>query len=338
MFRSRLSRWFGRIVRRAFADGRRRTCLCGNGSVLLLMIEKDAEAGRDEEDDNRAHGAENSISRARVLSAIRCRSLMVVLITQVKARQLRWLGMILFACILVPPAPVDAQVYQGRELVKAELVANTATVAPGKAFTAGLLLKIAHGWHTYWKFSGDAGLPIELNWKLPPGWKTGPVRWPIPLKFDDPGDIKTYGYHDEVLLMQEIIPPSSIKEQKVTLTADTNWLVCERICIPGSAALQLELPVGQQSTGANDQLFSRYRNLLPQDQRSGNSVSLGWSRTGADLHLKVRGKDFARHAQVDFYPLPDEKTIVGHPAVESHTADEVNFRIPLESAAEKVTS
>src|SRR4051794_14668718 len=102
MFRSRLSRCLGSIVRRAFGDGRRRTSLCGNGCVLLLMVEKDAEAGRDEEDDNRSHGAENSISRARVSSAIRCRNLMVVLITQVKTRQLRWLGMSLFACTLVP--------------------------------------------------------------------------------------------------------------------------------------------------------------------------------------------------------------------------------------------
>ena len=240
--------------------------------------------------------------------------------------------------MLVPLPGLRAQVYQGRELVKAELVANTSTVVAGKAFTAGLRLKIAPGWHTYWKFSGDAGLPIELKWKLPPGWRTGALRWPVPLKFDDPGDIKTYGYHDEVLLMQEIIPPSSIPDGKVTLAADANWLVCERICIPGSAAVQLELPSGPESHGANEQLFARYDKLLPQTQPSGSNVSLGWSRTGADLHLKVHGQDFAHHRQVDFFPLPDEKTIVGHPAVESHTGDEVNFRIPLESAGDKVTS
>ena len=228
--------------------------------------------------------------------------------------------------------------YQGRELVKAELVANTSAVVAGKTFTAGLLLKIAPGWHTYWRFSGDAGLPIELKWKLPDGWKTGPLRWPIPLKFDDPGDIKTYGYHDEVLLLQDITPSSSIPPEKVTLAADANWLVCERICIPGSAALQLELPTGLESSPANKELFARYEKLLPQDQPSGNNVSLGWSRSGTDLHLKVTGQDFARHRQVDFYPLPDEKTIVGHPAVASHSGDEVDFRISLESAADNLKS
>ena len=101
-----------------------------------------------------------------------------------------------------------AQTYQGKQLVRAELLADTNAVVPGKRFTVGLLLQMAPGWHTYWKFSGDAGLPTELKWKLPPGWKTGEIQWPIPLKTIDPGDIETYGYENEVLLMQEITPPS----------------------------------------------------------------------------------------------------------------------------------
>ena len=69
---------------------------------------------------------------------------------------------------------------------------------------------MAPGWHTYWAFSGDAGLPTELKWKLPPGWKVGEIQWPIPLKTIDPGDIETYGYENEVLLMQEITPPQKL--------------------------------------------------------------------------------------------------------------------------------
>ncbi|MGI8481718.1 MAG: protein-disulfide reductase DsbD domain-containing protein, partial [Chthoniobacterales bacterium] len=101
------------------------------------------------------------------------------------------------------------QIYEGRELVKAELIANTTAVVPGKPFTVGLLLRIAPGWHTYWKFPGDAGLPTEIKWNLPPGWKVGDIQWPIPLKLNEPGDVQIYGYHDEVLLLQELTPPSS---------------------------------------------------------------------------------------------------------------------------------
>src|SRR4051794_30991209 len=136
------------------------------------------------------------------------------------------IGSFVVALLLTPCREGFAQVYEGKELVKAELIADTLTIVPGKPFRAGLLLHLAPHWHTYWKYSGDAGLPIELKWHLPAGWKAGELRWPVPLKFDDPGDIQTYGYQDEVLLIQELTPPASISDQSVRLTADANWLVC----------------------------------------------------------------------------------------------------------------
>src|SRR5947208_10718115 len=111
------------------------------------------------------------------------------------------------------------QTYQGKQLVKPELLADTTAIVPGKPFNVGLLLRMAPGWHTYWKFSGDAGLPTELKWKLPPGWKISEIQWPIPLKTIDPGDIQTYGYVDEVLLMQEMTPPPKIDGSPVKLSA-----------------------------------------------------------------------------------------------------------------------
>ena len=38
-----------------------------------------------------------------------------------------------------------AQSYQGKELVKAELLADTTAIVPGKPFTVGLLLRMAPG-------------------------------------------------------------------------------------------------------------------------------------------------------------------------------------------------
>src|SRR5204862_1495740 len=76
--------------------------------------------------------------------------------------------------------PVSAQTYQGRELVKAQLIADTSAISPGKPFTAGVLLRMAPHWHTYWKFSGDAGLPSEIKWTLPAGLKVGEIEWAMP--------------------------------------------------------------------------------------------------------------------------------------------------------------
>jgi thiol:disulfide interchange protein len=223
------------------------------------------------------------------------------------------------------------QTYQGKELVKAELLADTTAIVPGKPFTVGLLLRMAPHWHTYWKFSGDAGLPTELKWKLPPGWKVGDIQWPTPLKTIDPGEIETYGYEDEVLLMQEITPPQKIDDPSVKLSADASWLVCEKICIPGNATVQLDSPTSTTSQPANTELFARYRRLLPQQWPGSNVAITSWSRAGSNLNLKVTSETLARYPAVDFFPLPDEGTVVGHPQVESRNKNEVVFRVPIES-------
>ena len=202
----------------------------------------------------------------------------------------------LLCWLLVAVAPHGlAQTYQGKQLVTAELLADTTAIVPGKSFTVGLLLRMAPGWHTYWKFSGDAGLPTELKWKLPSGWKIGEIQWPIPLKTIDPGDIETYGYENEVLLMQEITPPSKLDASSAKLSAEANWLVCEKICIPGSATLQLDLPVASASQPANTDLFTRYRHLLPQNPPGIDVARADWSRTGSDLRLKITSEALAKY-------------------------------------------
>jgi len=231
-----------------------------------------------------------------------------------------------------------AQVYQGKELVKAELLADANAIVPGKPFTIGLLLRMAPGWHTYWAFSGDAGLPTELKWKLPSGWKVGEIQWPIPLKTIDPGDIETYGYEDEVLLMQEITPPQKIDNSTIKLSAEANWLVCEKICIPGNATPQLELPVSTANQPANSEVFARYRRLLPQDWPESNAATPNWSRIGRDLRLKITSETLANYAALDFFPLPEQGVVVGHPTIESRNRNEVVFRIPIESSEKNLSS
>src|SRR5436190_13239506 len=239
--------------------------------------------------------------------------------------------------ILASALQSQAQVYQGKELVKAQLVADTSSSVPGKSFTVGLLLRMAPRWHTYWAFSGDAGLPTELKWNLPSGWKVGEIQRPIPLKTIDPGDIETYGYENEVLLMQEITPPQKLDNSTVKLSAEANWLVCEKICIPGSATPQLELPVSTTNQAANSELFERYRRLLPENWPASNVASVNWSRVGRDLRLKITSEALVKYPALDFFPLPGPDVVVGHPTIESRNTKEVIFRVPIESSEKSLS-
>jgi thiol:disulfide interchange protein DsbD len=247
-------------------------------------------------------------------------------------------GGLLVAIALTGASELPAQVYQGRQLVDAKLIADTTTIVPGQQFTAGLLLKMQPGWHTYWQFSGDAGIPTEIKWSLPPGWEAGPIQWPIPLKLNEPGDIQIYGYHDEVLLMVTLTPPAKITETSVKLAAGADWLVCEKICIPGHGDVQVDLPVGPQSTPANADLFAKYQARLPKLLPSSAGRVVQWTRQPNEFRMTIGDPTLTKAPSVDFYPLPGPSTLIGHPRREESPDGKVGFVIPIESADPSVQS
>src|SRR5205085_11443195 len=246
--------------------------------------------------------------------------------------------LILTALLFAGACAARAQTYQGRELVQAKLLADVSAVVPGKPFTAGLLLHMVPNWHTYWKFPGDAGIPTEIKWNLPDGWKVGEIQWPIPLKLNEPGDIQIYGYHDEVLLLQEVTPPASLSGSTIQLVAETSWLVCEKICIPGSANLKLDLTVAAQNNAANEDIFSRYRRSLSQSWPGSEVARATWQRNGGELLLTVESAALANYPAADFFPLPEANVVVAHPKTERTGDGKIIFRVPIETADKNVSA
>lgn len=231
----------------------------------------------------------------------------------------------LFLISLLALVSASAQMVKGREVVQASLLADTTAVVPGKPFQVGLLLKMAPGWHTYWEYAGDAGLPTTIIWSLPEGFGSGAIQWPLPHRAVEPGDIEVYAYHDEVLLLTTIIPPENLTGESVTLGAKADWLVCEEICVPGAAELTLQLPVADKAASDHDKIFSRARSQLPsadpppyvlswrrdiQDAKNSSSGSDDDGREGS-LTLTVEGLGDAQ--AVDFFPLPQSGQQVSHP-------------------------
>ncbi|MDQ2868577.1 MAG: thioredoxin family protein [Verrucomicrobiota bacterium] len=242
-----------------------------------------------------------------------------------------------FVCLVLCLAgTARAQVFQGQELVQAEAIANVSAVVPGEPFLVGLRLHMAPGWHSYWKYPGDAGIPTEIKWELPAGWTAGEIQWPVPLKLDEPGDIQIYGYRDDVLLLQQITPPKNIAGKNVTLPAKASWLVCEKICVPGDAAVQIALPVSTSNSAANTEMFARSQKQLPQAAPA--SLSAIWTREGKDLLLQVSGAELAKAKAIDFLPSPAESVAVGHPKLESHDGANALFRVSLPSATDATKS
>src|SRR5215472_9883831 len=155
-----------------------------------------------------------------------------------------------------PPAPSD--------LVSAELVAETASIAAGKKLWVDLQLAIKPGWHIYWRNPGDSGLPTTIDWKLPAGFLPGSTLWPVPEHFVQNG-VGNYGYAATVDLLVPITIPDGLGEA-VRLEAEASWLVCADICVPGTSELSLRLPVVAHDPSpdpAAAPLFASARARLP---------------------------------------------------------------------------
>ena len=141
--------------------------------------------------------------------------------------------------------------------VQAELMAQAPEgIAPGQPLWVGLSLTHQPEWHTYWKNSGDSGLPTSLQWKLPPGITAGDIAWPVPQKIRI-GTLANYGYEGKVLLPVPLSvapnfkPPLLAKDLEIGLHAA--WLVCRKECIPQEGDFSLHIPLhGSTALNAAD--------------------------------------------------------------------------------------
>ena len=211
-----------------------------------------------------------------------------------------------------PAAAIAAQV--PKDLVKAELLADVASVKPGEEFTLGVLLKIKPNWHVYWKYSGDAGLPTAVKWKLPDRGEGAPqpeTRFPFPVRFDQPGSVVGYGYKDEVLLMARVKAPQGSPGSSKDFAADVSWLVCEEVCIPGKAKLNLTIPLADKTTPANQEIFQKWLAQLPHLAADAPIKKVEIESSGErQFQAKVDWPAGEQIQDVQWFPLPPKAIAV----------------------------
>jgi thiol:disulfide interchange protein DsbD len=218
---------------------------------------------------------------------------------------------------------------------RVRLLADSRSLIPGTHVTLGLHLTMDRGWHTYWKNSGEAGLPTQVHWSLPPGYAAGDIAWPVPQKHVEAGDVLTYGYGDETLLMVQCdVPAGAVPGTTVTLRARVEWLECEKICVPGAADVALALPVvASGSAPDNAALFGKFRKQLPPAFTEGRSITLSTrcAEGAVTLTLAAAGSlRFDPHpaATPDFYPEPLSDLVIGRTTVQR--GDSIaELKIPL---------
>jgi hypothetical protein len=81
-----------------------------------------------------------------------------------------------------------------------------------------------------------------VRWQLPDGVRAGEIVWPAPERIPA-GTLVNYGYSNGVVLPVPLTIARGVAG-RVTVGLQVKWLVCQELCVPGQARLELKLPLG----------------------------------------------------------------------------------------------
>jgi DsbC/DsbD-like thiol-disulfide interchange protein len=107
----------------------------------------------------------------------------------------------------------------------------------GAVLLGGIAFQLQQGWKTYWRTPGDSGVPPRFDFSKSDNVEAVTVLWPAPLKFDDGAGGHSIGYHNQIVLPLRIVAKAA--DKPVTLRAEINYAVCEKLCIPVEANAEL---------------------------------------------------------------------------------------------------
>jgi DsbC/DsbD-like thiol-disulfide interchange protein len=111
----------------------------------------------------------------------------------------------------------------------------------GTTRMAGLRIKMAPGWKTYWRAPGDAGIPPQFDWSGSSNLSGVHVHWPTPQVFHQSG-MRSIGYDNMVVLPLTLQPNTQGKD--IALYGNIDIGVCSEICIPYSVTVTGTIPHG----------------------------------------------------------------------------------------------
>lgn len=226
---------------------------------------------------------------------------------------------IAFAVLSLPllasaPASIQDEEPDGDKLVRVSLLADKEAVKPGGTATLAVRYAIEPRWHVYWENPGDSGMATRAEITAPAGWKVGAARFPAPERHDDPGDIVSYVFEKELVLLADVAVPADAKPgSKVSIDVAGSWLVCTDVCVRGSGKATVEIAVADTEKPANDALFSAARAKLPKPWSELAKARTTWAGTLEEPKLTVV---VPGAKSVEYYPLDG-----GGMELSSRTAD-----------------
>jgi DsbC/DsbD-like thiol-disulfide interchange protein len=162
----------------------------------------------------------------------------------------------------------DASPWDADSRAGMRLIAGNQAHAADAPVRAGVELKLAPGWKTYWRYPGDSGVPPRFDFANSQNVKSLEVAWPAPHRFtDDSG--ASIGYKNSVIFPLRIVPQDPAKPVLLRLKLD--YAVCEKLCVPAEGRAELVL---DGTSSALDAALAKAEALVPKPAKAGDDAAL----------------------------------------------------------------
>ena len=126
---------------------------------------------------------------------------------------------------------------------------SQARLIAGRGDLAGFEIALAPGAITYWRDPGDAGLPPTLDFSASDNVASVETEFPAPKRIKEADGGEAFGYDGAIVFPLRVKPRDPTKPATLKLNAD--FAVCEKVCLPAKAHLELKLPSALRSPHAD---------------------------------------------------------------------------------------
>ena len=143
---------------------------------------------------------------------------------------------------------------------------SQARLIAGDGDIAGFEIALKPGAITYWRDPGDSGLPPTLDFSASDNIASVEPEFPAPKRIKEADGGEAFGYDGDVVFPLAVKPRDPTKPATLKLNAD--FAVCEKVCLPAKAHLELKLPSarGSPHAGAIDTALAAVpRAVAPKD-------------------------------------------------------------------------
>jgi thiol:disulfide interchange protein DsbD len=208
---------------------------------------------------------------------------------------MRFFALALFLLFL----PFQLYAQESEQNARLDIYPSHNAIMTGEPFEIAIQQTIRNGWHTYWYNAGDSGEPLSIEWDPPKDVMVSDLKFPTPKKiYYDP--LVNYGYEGAPIYLQNITLSDNYKGDTLTLNGEAFWLVCEEICIPESQDIAIEIPVAENQSEINKNIFKSARAAMP--QQVDWPAQLSQYEGQAVLTLNVPKTLFNQFTDVEIFP------------------------------------